>query len=72
MANREIGRFAVSFRPNLKYLNHFFFWRSEEMEQVIELKDQRAEEATVGDEQILELTLDLLPKVGGGTVNNKL
>ena len=42
------------------------------MEQVIELKDQRAEEATVGDEQILELTLDLLPKVGGGTVNNKL
>jgi len=41
------------------------------MEQIIEMKAQ-SEEVTSGDEQILELSLDLLPNVGGGVYNTKL
>lgn len=42
------------------------------MEQVVEVKGQRAEEAVKADEQILELSLELLPKVGGGVLETRL
>jgi hypothetical protein len=42
------------------------------MEQVVELKGQRAEEAVSAEEQIMELSLDLLPQVGGGVVSTRL
>ena len=42
------------------------------MEQVVELKGQRAEEAVSAEEQIQELSLELLPKVGGGLIDTKL
>jgi len=41
------------------------------MEQVIEIVGQRADEAVAAEEQIQELSLDLLPKVGGGVIDLK-
>jgi len=42
------------------------------MEQMTEVKGQRAEEVVSAEEQIVELSLDLLPNVGGGVVIAKL
>ena len=41
------------------------------MEQVVEVKGLRAEEAMSAEDQIQELSLDLLPMVGGGVIDLK-
>ena len=41
------------------------------MEQIVEIKSQ-PEAATSVDEQIFELSLELLPSVGGGVTNSKV
>jgi hypothetical protein len=42
------------------------------MEQVVEITGQRAEEAVSAEEQVLELSMDLLAKVGGGIIDVRL
>jgi len=42
------------------------------MEQAIEVKGQRAEEAVVAEGKIRELSLDMLPLVGGGVMETRL
>jgi hypothetical protein len=42
------------------------------MEQVVEMTGQRAEEAVSAEEQVLELSMDLLAKVGGGIIDVRI
>jgi hypothetical protein len=42
------------------------------MEQVVEMTGQRAEEAVSAEEQVLELSMDMLAKVGGGIADVRL
>jgi hypothetical protein len=42
------------------------------MEQVVEVTGQRAEEVVSAEEQVLELSLDMLSKVGGGAIDVRL
>ncbi len=39
------------------------------MEQVVEFTGERAEGAVAADEQVLELSMDALQKVGGGIID---
>ncbi len=38
------------------------------MEQVVEITGERAEADVAAEEQVLELSVDMLSKIGGGTV----
>jgi len=42
------------------------------MEQVIEVNDQHAGESVAAEEKIRELSLEMLPMVGGGVLDAKL
>jgi len=42
------------------------------MEQVVEVTGERAEGAVSAEEQVLELSVEMLAKVGGGIINVSL